>query len=303
MIAALVTRKIKMKTGRHRQLEGLLFILPYAILWVLFLFGPLVFGFIMSLYDWNPLRGNKFLGFSNYASLFSDHRFWNAFWVTWKFIAMVIPGIIVVALLAALVLQFLRFQGSGAFQSMVFFPYLLNVSIVSLLWALMNDPNVGLLQGMLGAFGIKSVALLADATWALPVIAFATTWWLVGYRMIIFQAALASIPAELYEASRLDGASPWRTFSAVTLPLIRPALLFALILTTIGGMRTFGQVILMTSGGPGTSTEVLALLMYRQAFEFTRFGTAAAVGFVIFLIIFIISMILVRTMRLEGDLQ
>jgi multiple sugar transport system permease protein len=292
-----------MTIGRHRQLEGILFILPYAILWVLFLFAPLVFGFVMSLYDWNPLRGNKFLGFSNYAQLFADHRFWNAFWVTWKFIGMVIPGIIVAALLASLVLQFLRFPGSGIFQSLMFFPYLLNVSIVSILWALMNDPNVGLLQGIFGMLGLKPVALLANSSWALPVIAFSTIWWLVGYRMIIFQAALASIPGELYEAARLDGASPGRTFFAVTLPLIRPALLFALILTTIGGMRTFGQVILMTSGGPGTSTEVLALLMYRQAFEFTEFGVAAAVGFVIFAIIFVISMILVRTMRLEGDLQ
>lgn len=292
-----------MATERQRQAEGLLFILPYAILWVVFLFGPLVFGFIMSLYDWNPLRGNKFLGFANYSSLFSDHRFWNAFWVTWKFILMVIPGIIIVSLVAAIVLQFLRFSGAGVFQSLMFFPYLLNVSIVSILWALMNDPNIGLFQGIFQLFGLKSTALLAEQAWALPVIAVATIWWLVGYRMIIFQAALASIPNELFEAARLDGANAVRTFFAVTLPLMRPALLFALILTTIGGMRTFGQVILMTSGGPGTSTEVLALLMYRQAFEFTRFGTAAAVGFVIFVIIFVISMILVRTMRLEGDLQ
>jgi ABC-type sugar transport system permease subunit len=292
-----------MATERQRQAEGLLFILPYAILWVVFLFGPLVFGFIMSLYDWNPLRGNRFLGFANYSSLFSDHRFWNAFWVTWKFILMVIPGIIIVSLVAAIVLQFLRFSGAGVFQSLMFFPYLLNVSIVSILWALMNDPNIGLFQGIFQLFGLKSTALLAEQAWALPVIAVATIWWLVGYRMIIFQAALASIPNELFEAARLDGANAVRTFFAVTLPLMRPALLFALILTTIGGMRTFGQVILMTSGGPGTSTEVLALLMYRQAFEFTRFGTAAAVGFVIFVIIFVISMILVRTMRLEGDLQ
>jgi ABC-type sugar transport system permease subunit len=216
---------------------------------------------------------------------------------------MVIPGIIIVSLVAAIVLQFLRFSGAGVFQSLMFFPYLLNVSIVSILWALMNDPNIGLFQGIFQLFGLKSTALLAEQAWALPVIAVATIWWLVGYRMIIFQAALASIPNELFEAARLDGANAVRTFFAVTLPLMRPALLFALILTTIGGMRTFGQVILMTSGGPGTSTEVLALLMYRQAFEFTRFGTAAAVGFVIFVIIFVISMILVRTMRLEGDLQ
>lgn len=292
-----------MTIDKRQQVEGMLFVLPYAVLWLLFLFGPLVFGFVMSLYNWDPLTTNRFVGFLNYLQLFGNHRFWNAFWVTWKFVFMVIPGIIVLALLAALALQSVRFRAKSVFQSLIFFPYLLNVSIVSILWALMNDPNIGLLPAAFGHVGLNIGAPLAEAGWALPVIAFASIWWLVGYRMIIFQAALGSIPRELYEAARLDGARPATTFFAVTLPLIRPALLFALILTTIGGMRTFGQVMLMTSGGPGTSTEVLALYMYKQGFEFTRFGTAAAVGFVIFFVIFVISMVLVRTFRLEGDLR
>jgi multiple sugar transport system permease protein len=283
--------------------EGILFILPYAALWLVFLFGPLVFGFFISLHEWDPLRGNTFVGFGNYLSLFDTPRFWNSFFVTWKFILMVIPGIIVIALAASLVLQFARFRGQHLFESVFFFPYLLNVSIISIIWALMNDPDIGILNHFFEAVGVDLDPLLNSKVWALPMVAVATIWWLAGYRMIVFRAALASIPRELYEVAKLDGAGPFRTFFSLTLPMLRPTLLFTLILTTVGGMRTFGQIILMTSGGPGTSTEVLAFYMYRVGFDFLEFGQAAAVGFIIFLIIFAISMVFVRVLRLGGELR
>jgi ABC-type sugar transport system permease subunit len=273
------------------------------IIWVVFLFGPLVFGFFMSLHKWDPLRANEFIGFGNYLELFGNARFWNSFLVTWKFVAMVIPGIIIIALAVAMLLHFVRFRGSEVFESVFFFPYLLNVSIVSILWALLNDPDIGMVSGLFTKFGFPKQALLANEKLVLPIIAVATIWWLVGYRMIVFRAAISSIPSDLYDAAKIDGSSPIRTFFSVTLPLLKPTLLFALILTAVGGMRTFGQVILMTAGGPGTSSEVLALLMYRQAFEYLNFGTAAAVGFILFILIFVISTVLVRIFKLEGELR
>ncbi len=289
--------------SRANLREGLLFIAPYAVLWVLFLFGPLVFGFIISLHQWNPFSANEYLGFSNYLELFQTPRFWNSFFVTWRFILMVIPGIIIIALLAALALHFLKFRGQSIFENVIFLPYLLNVSIVSIIWALMNDPDVGVISHLLSRIGIVSQPLLTSKIWVLPVIAIATIWWLAGYRMIVFRAALSSIPGELYDSAKIDGAGPFQTFFSITLPLMKPTLLFALIITTVGGMRTFGQVILMTSGGPGTSSEVLALYMYRQAFDFLSFGKAAAVGFILFVLIFILSMTFVRLFRLDGDLR
>lgn len=283
--------------------EGLLFIAPYTVLWVLFLFGPLVFGFIISLHQWNPFSANEFLGFRNYLELFQTPRFWGSFFVTWRFILMVIPGIIIIALLAALALHFLQFRGQSIFENVIFLPYLLNVSIVSIIWALMNDPDVGVISHLLNMIGIESQPLLASKVWVLPVIAVATIWWLAGYRMIVFRAALSSIPGELYDSAKIDGAGPFQTFFSITLPLMKPTLLFALIITTVGGMRTFGQVILMTSGGPGTSSEVLALYMYRQAFDFLNFGKAAAVGFILFVLIFVLSMTFIRIFRLDGDLR
>ncbi|MDI9454362.1 MAG: sugar ABC transporter permease [Spirochaetota bacterium] len=292
-----------MRKKGSRLLEGLLFISPYLVLWLLFLFGPLLFGFFMSLHVWDPLGENKFIGLGNYLHLFRNARFWNSFLTTWKFVGMVIPGIIISALLVALLLHFVKFKGSAVFESLFFFPYLLNVSIVSIMWALLNDPDIGLISLTFEKILNKKTALLADERFVLPIIAIATIWWLVGYRMIVFRAALSSIPEEMFDAAKIDGAGAMRTFFAVTLPLMKPTLLFALILTAVGGMRTFGQVILMTNGGPGTSSEVLALLMYRQGFEFLNFGRAAAIGFILFMLIFLISTLLVKFFKLEGDLR
>ena len=136
----------------------------------------------------------------------------------------------------------------------------------------------------------------------IPSIAFVTAWWLCGYRMVIFRAGLKAIPKELYESASIDGAGPVRSFFAITLPLMKPAILFAAVLTLVGGMRTFGQVIIMTNGGPGNSSEVLALYMYRLAFETFQFGKAAAVGFVLFAIVFCVSMLLFRLLGLKSDL-
>ena len=289
--------------GRSNMRAGLLFILPYGVVWLVFLFGPLLFGFFISLHDWNPLQGNEFIGLSNYLTLFTQARFWNSLIVTWRFILYVIPGIIFVALFGALILQFNRFRGSNIFEALFFFPYLLNVSIVSIIWALMNDPDIGILNILFDRIGLDLPPLLTSKVWALIVIACATIWWLSGYRMIVFRAALASIPQELYDAAKIDGSGAVRTFRSITLPLMKPTLLFTLVLTTVGGMRAFGQVMLMTSGGPGVSSEVLALYMYRLGFDFLEFGRAAAVGFIIFIIIFTLSMMFVRIFRLDGSLR
>lgn len=297
---SLVSKKKKLTRTRG---EGILFVLPYGTLWLLFLFLPLVFGFYISLHKWNPLVGNVFIFFQGYLELFRTPRFWNSFGVTWRFVLLVIPGIILVGLTAALALHSKLVWGKNVFESLVFFPYLLNVSIVSILWGLLHDPDVGLLFQYLKRLGISTTPLLNHEYWALPMVAFTTIWWLAGYRMVVFRAALASFPVELYEAAKLDGSGPVRTFFAITLPLLKPTLLFALVLTTVGGMRTFGQVILMTAGGPGTASEVLALYMYRVGFEFLDFGRAAAVGFILFLMIFLLVMILLRFFRLDSEMR
>ena len=282
---------------------GLLFLLPYLILWSLFAVLPIGYGFYISLHKWNPIGGSKFIGFENYTQLFAVARFWNALKNTFVFAGCVIPLILGLGLGFALLLHRRILRGAGMVEGALFFPYLLNVSVVSILWAFILDPNVGIVPYYMRLLGIGSPDFLNSPTFVLPTIAFVTAWWLCGYRMVVFRAGLNAIPPELYESSSIDGAGPIRQFFSITLPLMKPSILFAAVLTLVGGLRTLGQVIIMTNGGPGTSSEVLALYMYRLAFESFNFGQAAAVGFILFAIIFVLSMILVRVLGLKSELN
>ena len=293
--------------SKHRERDdtivGLCFLLPYLILWGLFAVLPIGYGFFISLHKWNPIGGSKFIGFENYTQLFMTERFWNSLINTFIFAGCVIPLILGLGLGFALLLHRSRLRGAAVVEGAFFFPYLLNVSVVSILWGFILDPNVGIVPYYLRSVGLGSPDFLNSPTFVLPTIAFVSAWWLCGYRMVVFRAGLNAIPQELYESSSLDGAGPVRQFFAITLPLMKPSLLFATVLTLVGGLRTLGQVIIMTNGGPGTSSEVLALYMYRLAFESFNFGQAAAVGFILFAIIFALSMALVRVLGLQSELN
>jgi len=282
---------------------GLLFLLPYLVLWSLFAVLPIGYGFYISLHKWNPIGGSKFIGFENYTQLFAVARFWNALKNTFVFAGCVIPLILGLGLGFALLLHRRSLRGAGMIEGALFFPYLLNVSVVSILWAFLLDPNVGIVPYYMRLLGLASPDFLNSPVFVLPTIAFVTAWWLCGYRMVVFRAGLNAIPQELYESSAIDSAGPIRQFFSITLPLMKPSILFAAVLTLVGGLRTLGQVIIMTNGGPGTSSEVLALYMYRLAFESFNFGQAAAVGFILFAIIFVLSMVLVRVLGLRSELN
>lgn len=282
---------------------AILFIAPYFALWFTFMILPIGYGFYISLHDWNPILGSTFIGFDNYTTLFSTARFWNAMAVTGIYSAWVIPLIMGFGLAFAVMLHRARVPGLGFVEGSLFFPYLLNVSVVSIVWLFILDPNVGIVPYYTRLVGIELPVMLNDPFWVVPTIALVTAWWLTGYRMVVFRAGLQSIPDEIYESAALDGAGRLRAFWSITLPLLKPALLFAAVLTLVGGMRTFGQVIIMTGGGPGTSSEVLALYMYRLAFEFLRFGQAAAVGFILFAIIFVLSLGMFRAMGFDSELR
>ena len=168
------------------------------------------------------------------------------------------------------------------------------MSIVALIWRWLLDPDFGIVLLTLRQTGAAPPVFLNEPRWAVLSIALATAWWLAGYRMVLFRAALEDIPEEFFEAARLDGAHGLRIFFSITLPLLRPAILFALVLTTISAFVVFGQVLIMTAGGPGRASEVLALYMYRHGFEFLEMGQAAAVGMVLFLIIFGLTLLSFR---------
>jgi ABC-type sugar transport system permease subunit len=290
---------------RHKGFEGLLYALPYIGLWAVFLAAPVGYGFYLSLFDWNPMRGSVFVGFQNYAELFGEPRFWNAFGNTFKFAGLVIPMILGLGLLLALMVWGWGRTRRGAtlVQAALFFPYMLTVSIVSIVWRWLLDRDFGLVQHSLLTVFSKAPVFLTEPGWVLPAIAFSTAWWLAGYRMLVLQAGLEEIPQELLEAAAIDGAGPGRKFIHIILPLLKPALLFSLVLTVISGFRVFGQVLLMTEGGPGRASEVLALYMYRTAFDYFNLGKAAAAGVILLGIILVITLLAVRLLGLKSELQ
>ncbi len=286
-----------------RIVEITAFVLPFAAFWILFRLGPVLYGFFISLYRWDPLGDVTFLGPGNYLKLARDPRFWNALVNTLEFAVIAIPLIAGIGLLLAVFIFGGRGRRAAAWmEAGFFFPYLLTVSIVGLVWRWMFDPDFGVVLLTLRQIGLHPPTFLNEPRWAIPVIALATAWWLSGYRMVLFRAALEDIPEELYEAARLDGASGARIFFTVTLPLLRPAILFALVLTTISGFIVFGQVLMMTAGGPGRASEVLALYLYRYGFEYLEMGQAAAVGTVLFLIILGLTLLSFRWLGFESEL-
>ncbi len=286
-----------------RVVEVALFLLPFAAFWVLFRLGPVLYGFYISLFKWDLLGDVEFTGVRNYLVLARDPRFWNALRNTIVFAGLAIPLIAGIGLLLALFIFGARRRRVGRWlEAGFFFPYLLTVSVVGLIWRWMMDPDFGILLIALRGMGIDAPVFLNEPRWAIPAIALTTAWWLAGYRMVLFRAALEDIPDELYEAARIDGASGARVFFSIVLPLLRPAVLFALVLTTISGFIVFGQVLIMTAGGPGRASEVLALYLYRYGFEFLEMGQAAAVGVVLFAIILVLTLLSFRWLGYESQL-
>ena len=296
-------RNSKNSADDQDMLAGILFLVPYLILWVAFAVLPVGYGFYISLHKWDPLGNSRFIGWNNYVELFSNDRFLNALKNTFVYAAWAIPLTLILGLAFALFLKHAKFRGAGFVEGALFFPYLLNVSVVGIVWNFILDPNVGIIPYYIRAVGFNSPEFLNNPYLVIPTIAFVSSWWLSGYRMVIFRAGLNSIPTELYESSNLDGASPIQQFFLITLPLMKPSILFAGILTLVAGLCMLGQVLVMTNGGPGTSSEVLALYMYRMAFESFNFGQAAAVGFILFAIVFTISMAMIRFLGLKSELN
>jgi ABC-type sugar transport system permease subunit len=279
--------------GRAAELTS--FLLPFAAFWGVFRLGPVLYGVVLSLYRWDPLGEAEFVGLGNYRALLADPRFWNALRNTLWFAALAVPLILGLGLALGFWLFAWRNRPAVRWvEAGFFFPYLLTVSVVALVWRWLLDPDFGMVLLVLRGAGLNPPAFLNDPAWAVPAVAVATAWWLAGYRMVLFRAALEDIPEEVLDAARVDGATRLRLVAYVLLPLLKPALLFALVLTGISGFIVFGQVLIMTAGGPGRASEVLALYLYRFGFEYLQMGQAAAVGVVIFAMILALTAVAFR---------
>jgi multiple sugar transport system permease protein len=285
-----------------------LFILPHLIFFVMFLGYPFFNGLYISFFRYDYLRpaATAFVGLQNYANLFTPgalqfQTFWNAMWNTILFVLWSVPPLVIVPLLLALLLN-TKTPGRNIFRAIYFAPWALSVAVVSLLWWWIFQSQGGLLNYYLTDLGITPPRWLSTMPWAMISIVIATVWWTVGFNMIIFLAALQDIPDYLYEAASLDGATGSQAFWRITLPMLRPVMVFIITITIIASFNLFGQPLFMTNGGParpggGGATEPIMLRIYRDGFERNQQGMAAAMSFVVATIMIIFSYLNFRIFR------
>ncbi|PZF86722.1 carbohydrate ABC transporter permease [Jiangella anatolica] len=287
-------------TPRRRRIRwqpAWLFMAPSLTIIAVFIAYPIVESFRYSLYDWRVgADSQEWLGLGNYTELFGDERFWNALRVTVIFAVASVALQLLLGYAAAAALQ-----RDGWFNRVVrsafFFPTVVALAVIGLVWRFLLDPQIGLVSGLIERFGGDPVQWLQDPALALPTVIFVSVWKNVGFTMIILLAALKGVPAQLYEAARLDGASGWRLTRHVTLPSIRPALLFATMIMTINSLQVFDLVYVMTNGGPLFATDTLVTMMFREGFENFRIGYASAIAWVLFALILLLSALQLKLFR------
>jgi len=281
---------------RWRRTAGLWFVAPALALIAAFFAAPVLASLLLSFTDFDvyavarPDR-LRLVGLENYRRLLDDPRFWLAFRNTAYFVLVGGPVSIAVSLAAALLLDARLARFRGFFRSVLFLPVVTTLVAVAVVWRYLYHPRLGLLNHLLGYVGVDPIDWLGDPAWAMPAIILLAVWKNFGFNMVVFLAGLQSVPARLYEAARLDGAGAWQQFRRVTLPLLRPTLVFVTIITGIGYFQLFAEPYVMTQGGPAGATLSVVLLMYEEGFRWWNMGYGAAVAFVLFAVILALTLL------------
>jgi multiple sugar transport system permease protein len=283
---------------RRGALTPYLFLAPGLLLFGAFRLYPLLDGLRLSFTNARLGRAQyAWVGLANYERLLDDTRFHTSLWNTAVYtLASTLP---ILALPLALALALHRgVRLTMLLRSAFFFPFTLSVVTVGLTWLWLLDPVIGPFSYYLHALGVPVRAWLADPATAMWAIILTTVWWVAGYYLVVYLAGLQDIPRELYEAAALDGAGGWTAFRAITLPLLRPVLLFVFVTHIIGSFQIFGQVFILTQGGPGDATRTVVQHLYETAFQnFFHFGSASAIAWVLFAVIVGFSLLQFRLLR------
>jgi multiple sugar transport system permease protein len=267
------------------------FLAPCLIGLLIFTYGPVFASLGLSFSYWNLLGVPKFVGLDNYASVLGDPLFWKSFGTTCWFV--LVSGFLEVALALVLAVWLNRaIRGQSFFRTAYFLPFITPMVSVALVWGWLYDPSYGMFNWLLQQAHIigKPIPWLYDPKTALWAVIILRVWKDIGYNMVIFLAGLQAVPPSLYESANLDGASGWRTFWKVTLPMITPTLFFVGIMTLINGFQAFDAVYLLTQGGPEHSTELLVYWMFKNAFEFYKIGPASAIAYILFIVILLLTL-------------
>jgi multiple sugar transport system permease protein len=304
---------------------GYLILAPALLLLIVFEIFPIFYGVGISLCDWKTgaalgVEGWQrwiapcvsFIGFDNYVRAFTDPAMWHSLLVTATYSIIAVPLQLGLGLFIAYLL-FQKVRGQQIFRVLFFMPYITSTVASAAIWAFLYNPDKGLINSILGRFGVPQIRWLSDTTGifqsmvrplgidlpsglegpsvAMLALIIFTTWVFVGYDITIFLAGLGNIPGELYDAAKVDGASGWTLFRNITFPLLSPTTFFLLLLTVIGTFKAFNHIWVMTQGGPGDATTTTSIFIFKQLFQLNRYGYSAALSFILFFIILILTVL------------
>ena len=294
------TRQVRMPAEANTA--AWFFLAPALALIGVFFFLPVAASLLLSVTDFdiygiaNPAN-TRFVGLQNYSNLLHTPDFWNALKNTFYFAFVGGPLTIAVSLGAALLLNSKLVRFKGFFRTIYFTPFVTTLVAVAIVWRYLYHTRYGLFNYGLSKVGIAPIDWLGDPHWAMPAIILMAVWKSFGYNMLIFIAGLQSVPEELYDAAEIDGAGAIRRFFSITLPMLAPTLVFISVITMIGYFQLFAEPYVMTQGGPLRSTTSVVLLMYEEGFRWWRMGYAAAIAFVLFIVILIATLLQFRLQK------
>jgi multiple sugar transport system permease protein len=293
------TRWLSLK--QRQYVIAFLFVAPALINFAIFRYIPIFMAGEASLYDYSLLGGfGNFVGLKNYARAIEDDLFWTSMWVSFQYALMKVPLQVVLALLLALFVS-RAVRGMGAIRTIIFIPVVTSLVVGAVLWAMMYNKDLGLIQSMFGMFGLRHNGFLSNPDMALPSIVFMMVWKEVGFSMIIFVAGLKGIPEMFYEAAKMDGASPIQRFLHITLPLLKPVTLFVVVTQTISAMQVFVPIFVMTQGGPFFATNAIVYYIYQNGFAYNDMGYASALSFFVLALLVAISYFQFRLLKGQAE--
>lgn len=282
--------RMRRKKKVRSVITGYLFVLPSFLGFAVFMLIPIIYGFYLSLTNYNGLEKCDFVGLRNYITMFSDDYFRVSLKNNIVYTVVTVPLTIIFALFLAVVIN-QGIKGAGVFKAMIFFPQVCSYVAVGIVWGIIFSEN-GLINSFLRSLGAQNVPIwLQSSKWALWAIMLVAIWKQTGYFMIMLLAGLQGIPRHLYEAAEMDGAGVFAKFFKITLPMLSSTMFMVMVLAIIGSFQVYDLIAIMTGGGPGTATNVLVFRIYQEGFKNSHFGYASAIAYFLFLVVMILTII------------
>jgi len=287
---------------RRQAIAGYLFVAPALVIFLVFTILPIGIAFFLSFTNYDVFTKMDWIGSANYSDVFQDELFWRALANTFWYTAGSVPLSMAIGLGLALLLN-QKLRGLGFYRTVYYVPVVTSMVAVAMIWIQLFDPLYGVVSNLVESVGVKGIDWLGDPNLAMPSIIAVSVWKVIGWNMLIYLAGLQGIPEYLKEAAAIDGAGRWHTFSRITLPLLAPTTFFILVTSLIGAFQVFDQVYVMTGGGPANATTTLVHQIYNAAFKALDMGYAAAMSFVLFGIILVVSLVSMKAIRGEVAYQ